>query len=119
MAETQFLDLDAVDLPTILVIKLGGEEHPLVPVTVEAFVANTKALQKMGRATEGDLAAEVDIVIDIILRAFPTMTREMLQKMPLANLNKLMGVAQSNDGTDSVKSELAKEAASSPPVAGE
>lgn len=119
MAETQFLDLDAVDLPVQLVVKLGGKEHPLVPVTVESFVANTKLLQQLSKAKDGDLEAEVNLVIKVILRAFPTMTDEMLRKMPLANLNKLMGVAQDNDGTKAVEKAVEQDVKANPPVAAE
>ncbi|AMB48261.1 hypothetical protein [Methylobacterium sp. AMS5] len=115
---TTFIDLDAVDLPRKLVVKLGGKEHELVPVTVESFVANTKLLQKLG-AQDGDLEAEVNTVIEVILRAFPTMTDKMLRAMPLANLNKLMAAAQNDDGTKAVQNAVAKEAPANPPAAAE
>lgn len=116
MAETQFIDLDAVDLPNTLVVKLGGKKHPLVPVTVGNFVANTKLLQSLGKS-DGNLEAEVDMVIEIIMRAFPSMEKSMLQNMPLVNLNKLMGIAQSSDGTEAVKKEAEKDAKANPPAA--
>jgi hypothetical protein len=106
---TTFLDLDTVDQFPDVVAKLGGKEHRLVPVTVDDFVANTKLLQTLGKT--GDFEEEISGLIKIILRAFPTMTEDMLRKLPLVNLNKLMGIAQDHDGTKKVTGEVQEQAA--------
>nr|WP_042670043.1 hypothetical protein [Methylobacterium sp. B34] len=103
---TKIIDLDAVDQFPDIVAKLGGKRHKLVPVSVEDFIANTKLLQTLGK--DGDIDAEVSGLIQIILRAFPSMTEDMLRKLPLVNLNKLMGIAQDNDGTKKVQGEASE-----------
>jgi hypothetical protein len=106
---TQFIDLDAIDNFPDVTVQLGGKKHKLVPVSVDDFVANTKLLAALGKA--GDIEQEVEGLKQIILRAFPTMTIEMLGKVPLVNLNKLVGVAQDHDGSNDVKKEAAEQAA--------
>jgi hypothetical protein len=105
-SSTTIIDLDAVDQFPDVVAKLGGKKHKLVPVSVEDFIANTKLLQTLGK--DGDIDAEVSGLIQIILRAFPTMTEDMLRKLPLVNLNKLMGIAQDHDGTKKVQGEASE-----------
>lgn len=107
MSSTNLIDLDAIDNFPDLVVKLAGKEHKLVPVSVDDFVANTKLLASLGK--DGDLEKEVEGLKSIILRAFPTMDRDDLGRVPLVNLNKLVGVAQGNDGTNAVKEEVEAE----------
>lgn len=110
-SNTNLIDLDAVDNFPDVTVKLGGKNHKLVPVSVDDFVANTKLLAKLGMG--GDIGAEVEGLKDIILRAFPTIERELLGKVPLVNLNKLVGMAQDNDGSNAVKADVEAEAVAS------
>lgn len=109
---TKFLDLDAVDVGPEVVIKLQGVEHKLKPISVEDFIVNTKALQSLG--AEADFEAEVGMVVDMLTRAFPTMTTDMLKKLPMAALNKMLDFANANNGAAAVKEEAKAEAAANP-----
>ena len=68
---TQYLDLDAVVPDTEVIVKLGGVEHKLVPITLEDFVRNTKTVQSMNATADPD--AEMAMVRDMLERAFPSM----------------------------------------------
>lgn len=105
----KFLDLDATDpeAPEI-VIKLGGKEHYLVPLTVDGFIANTKALNKL--SVSATMEAEVDLVCEMLIRSFPTLTRELLGSIPLDKLKRLLDFANENNGHDKVAEEAQKEA---------
>ncbi|MCP1540058.1 hypothetical protein [Methylorubrum extorquens] len=107
-SQTNLIDLDAVDNFPDVTVLLGGKEHKLVPVSVDDFVKNTKLLAALGKG--GDLEAEVKGLKEIIVRAFPTMDIELLGKVPLVNLNKLVGVAQGHDGTNQVQGEAEAQA---------
>ncbi len=113
---TKFLDLDAVDMGAEVVIKLQGIEHKLKPVSVGDFIANTKLVQGLGVAT--DVETEVQTIITMLIRAFPTMTREMLIDLPIAALNKMFAFAQENNGTQKVEEEAKAEAEANPQPAG-
>lgn len=104
----KFLDLDATDpeAPEI-VIKLKGVEHHLVPLTVDGFIANTRAMNKLTAQT--NMEAEVDLVCEMLIRSFPTMTREMLGAIPLEKLKALMDFANENNGHDKVANDAQKE----------
>jgi hypothetical protein len=106
---TKFLDLDAIavdDNP--LTVKLGGVKHVLKPITVKDFIANTKALQNLS-GTNISVEAEMNLMMDMIMRAFPTVTRDMLEDLKLDSLNQLVEFANSNNGQKKVEDEIAKE----------
>lgn len=115
---TQFLDLDSIaaELPTV-VIKLGGKEHPLTPISVADWITNTKAIQAL-HVAETDLEIEVDAMIAMITRSFKTLTKDMLKALPLASLNKILEFAKNNNGEAVANKEVAAEAAANPPVSG-
>ena len=108
--KTQFLDLDAL-LPAVEVtVKLGGKSHKLKQLSVQDFVANTADQQKLGEAST--LAAEVETVVRMLHRAFPTITIEAFHKLELAKLYKLLSFALEQNGSDKASKEVAAEAKS-------
>ncbi|SER25835.1 hypothetical protein SAMN05216548_1144 [Faunimonas pinastri] len=114
----KYLDLDAIDLTeNEFVVKLGGVEHHLKPVTVEDFVENTKLIQSLG--VSGKLEDEVDTVIQMLVRAFPTMTVEQLKKLELVKLNALLDFAHKNNGQKQGEASAEAEATANPPAAGQ
>ena len=108
--KTQFLDLDAL-LPAVEVtVKLGGVNHKLKQLSVQDFVANTADQQKLGEAAS--LSAEVETVVRMLHRAFPTITIEAFNKLELAKLYKLLAFALEQNGSDKASKDVAAEAKS-------
>ena len=105
--DIKYLDLDSVDSGLEVVVKLDGVEHKLQQVTVEDFIANTKLLQNM--KAEASLEEEVEVVITMLLRAFPTMNREQLRKLSMAKLNAILDFAQKHNGSKDGESEAKSE----------
>lgn len=106
----KFLDLDATDPNTPeVVIKLKGIEHKLVPLTLDGFIANTKAMNRL--STKATMEDEMDLICEMLIRSFPTMTREMLGSIELAKLNALMDFANAHNGQDKVSGEADAEVA--------
>lgn len=113
---TKFIDLDSVAPSVELTVKLGGKSHAMKPATVADFIANTKEIQKLG--VNGDIEAETEIVIGMLLRAFPTMTKDMLLALTLEQLNQLNNAARAASGEEVVAEAAAQEAEANPPTAG-
>lgn len=109
---TQYLDLDALASDNVKVLKFQGAEHKLVPVTVDAFIANVKAVQELG--VSPSFEAEVDAVVAMLARAFPTFPVPQMRELPLEHLNKILDFAQNNDGTKQAESEAGAEGAANP-----
>src|SRR5665213_4517497 len=108
----RYLDLDAILPDNDVVVRLGGVEHKLVPISLEDFVKNTKAVQNMNASV--DPTDEMALVCDMLFRAFPTMTPEIANKLTLIQLNALMDFAMEQNGGKKVQKEAAEEAAADP-----
>ena len=114
-APTKFLDLDAIasEFPEVT-IKLAGVAHALSPVTVEAWIANTKDMQALAVAT--DIETEIGTLTKMIGRSFKTLTHEMLIQLPLASLNKILEFAKTHNGERKADEEVAADAVANPPA---
>ena len=102
------LDLDAIETPVLLQVKLRGKIHELAPVTVDSFVSNIKLIQQVGRS--GDVAEEIANVKKVLLAAFPTMTEEDLGALTLEQLRKLSDAAQEANGQKAGEKEAVAQA---------
>mgnify|MGYP001767808497 CR=1 FL=1 len=98
----KYLDLDAVlaETPEV-VIKLFGNEHKLVPLSVDGFLGNLKIVEKLGLnpSTEEEIAA----VKEMLLKSFPTISEGDLSKLTLPQLQRFLEFAQSANGENEVK----------------
>ena len=113
---TNFLDLDAVlDAAPRIVVKLKGVEHVLEQLTVEGWIKSTKAAQALEAAGDLTMEEEINSVIDMIIRAFPTMTKDGLFGLPLTALNRIVDFARQHNGQKVADAEAEDEAAN-PPV---
>lgn len=115
---TLFLDLDAIVAAAFvkpITAKLGGVIHELQPLSVESWVANMQATKAL-RQGIADLDEEVNTMIGIVTRSFPTMFLADIRKLPLASLNKLIAFVQVNSGGVAATKEAETEVAKNPPV---
>lgn len=94
---TKILNLDEITPPLEVVVKLNGKEHKLKTFTVEDFVENTKLAQSV-TGTELTVEEEVNIVIKMLIRAFPTMSESDLRSMSLDKLSAILEFARENNG---------------------
>jgi hypothetical protein len=109
---TKYLDLDSFANEQEFVVKLKGIEHKLVSLTVNDFIFNTKLIQSLGTAP--DIETELNAVIKMLTRAFPTMTEEMLRGMEIQKLNAILDFAHANNGQRAGEAEAKAEAATNP-----
>jgi hypothetical protein len=92
---TKFLDLDALQAPEQITIKLSGKTHVFKEMTVDDFIwAQHMTKEVMAAAGESDILSKT---VDMLVRSFPTCPREDFSSLPLSKLNALnefvMGVA--------------------------
>lgn len=110
---TNFLDLDAVAPEIDLTVKLNGKKHKLKPLSVEDFIKNTKDQAALGASTQ--VEDEVNLVLRMLTRSFPTMTEDELRQVPLNKLWKLLEFARDNGGASKVEEETKAETAAENP----
>lgn len=107
---TQYLNLDEIASEVPFVLTLKGKRHELKIATVADFCTNMKELEKL--SINASATAEVEVTIGIILRSFPTMTRDDLDSLTMVQLQKIVHFARVANG------EIA-ETAAGPEVAAE
>lgn len=113
----RYIDLDAVAQEDV-VVRIAGKDHPLVPVSVDNFIANTRMIEKLGDLT-GNAEATLDLTKDLLLQAFPSMTAEQIGKMSMTQMGKLVELAHGANGQKAATDTAAVEAAkANPPTAG-
>lgn len=104
---TNFLDLDAIAPEVEMTVRLNGQEHHLKPLSVEDFIKNTKDQASLGAS--GNVEDELNLVLRMLLRAFPTMNEEELRAVPLTKLWKLLEFAKENNGSTKIENEVEEE----------
>lgn len=93
---TNFLNLDEVK-PTIeFSFQLNGKRHELVPATVETFIANMNDLKSLG--VNADPIDELQVMLKMIGRAFPTITEKELKKLTLDQAKAISEYARRANG---------------------
>lgn len=68
-------------------VKMGSVEHKMQEATVDTFIKNVRDMDLLQKAE--NLLEELEILMRIIMRAFPTMKREDLTRLSLKQLNEL------------------------------
>lgn len=89
---TKIVNIDALKTPETLVVIIDGVEHQMKEATLRDTIDLFNAIQKL---TENpSLVAEVDLMVNQILRYFPTMSREMIDNMPMTRIERLFAIVR-------------------------
>ena len=110
----KYIDLDKL-VDDAVVIKFKGVEHTLKPVTMKNFIVNVRDIQEIGTAP--GIEKEIELSVQMLVRAFPTMTRELFEEMTLDQLKQLTHLAHANNGQTDSAVEADAAANENPPVA--
>lgn len=106
MTKTNILNLDELETKKQKVIKLHGKEHVFQPFTVENYIENIKSMEVLNakqmrvekaikekrEPNPDDLVSQdelFNITVNNIIRAFPTLSKEQVLKMPIEMLNTI------------------------------
>lgn len=108
--EVKFLDLDALAPKEVVRIKLNNKEHEMKEMSVEDFVWATKEAE-MREGDENDPAKMLDMMLDILTRQFPSVTRDEFKAMGFNKLSALLDFTRSlaTDGSEAAIAEAAAE----------
>lgn len=92
-AGTEIVNIgDLIPEPALVIVGLDGKKHPMQVATVGTFIANAKTIESLG--TEASPVQEFEAMVEIILRGFPTLTREELDQWPVDTVNKISEMAR-------------------------
>jgi hypothetical protein len=82
--------------PLVTIVDEDGTRHDMVTSSVETFLANVEAIESL------DLNAgprkELDVIIGIVLRGFPSLTEKTLRKWPVEVIQNLSDVVRGVGG---------------------
>lgn len=97
MSETKIINLsDLTPAPTVKIIDTTGTEHKLAPISVGTFIQNVKSVEELGMSAS--VSQEIELMIKIILRGFPTLTEDELMKWPIETLEQISQYARGQNG---------------------
>lgn len=91
-----FINLDEVNDAPLVIIQVKGVKHPLKPVSVRDFIKNLKDLENL--ALDASMLDEIEILTNIIVRGFPTLTKDEVLDWPLPHLQKIALLARNGSG---------------------
>lgn len=84
---TKFLDLDAIQPETIYTLKLNGKEHEMHEPSLGGYIESLQKIESMG--LDATPTQELELTIEMILRAFPTLTRKDLEKLTISQVRQI------------------------------
>lgn len=93
---TKILNLDEIVPEEGFAIKIKGETYELEIASIDTFVANTRAMKAL--PLRPDPEDEIEMVIGMILRAFPKLTRQVLGGITLPQLKAINDFARTAGG---------------------
>lgn len=88
--KTKILNLDEIDTGVEKSFIHKGDTHTMVPLSVEDFIKQTKRLEEIRAADNGNSEENFLFMVDSIVSAFPSIARDDLMKMPTPKLWKLI-----------------------------
>jgi hypothetical protein len=102
--QPRYLNLDAITPEREIVIKVFGEEHKMRPTTVGDFIKNVQTLRR-DPDDKSDAASEFEATAEILIRAFPSLTKEIISELTLAQMKAIVDFAQRADTSDEVQED--------------
>lgn len=100
---TKVINLSDLKKDPEVKLVVGEVEHVMQPATVNSFIEHMKMVEDLG--TNASLAEEMEVMIKIIIGAFPTLTDDEVRQWPLSYIQQINDVVQSNAGTAATQDE--------------
>ncbi len=114
-----YYDLDAVAGEQV-VITYKGAEYPLVPVSVDDFISNTRMINQLGDLGD-DIEKALGLTKTLLKQAIPSMGADVLGKLSMTQMQKLVELCHKmngqNDATKVAAAEAEKVTTENPPKA--
>lgn len=113
---TKIINFDDLKTEPPVILVIEGVKHPMKNASVNVFVENMSALEKLG--TQTTAKAEMDVIVGIIGRAFPTLKEEQIREWELEQIRQISDIARGINGevvsTDAKKIEEANASGNAP-----
>jgi hypothetical protein len=109
---TKIINLDAVADEASVIIEVNGKKHEMVKPTVRSFIANMKLIEELG--LNPSPVKEMEGGIEIIRRAFPSITEDELLDWTLDRIQKLVDISRAAAGEVVTEDEQAAQAGNAP-----
>lgn len=78
--------------PDVVIVTKDGKRHAMQPTTVQGFIDNVKLVEELG--TDSSVVQEMEVMIKIITKAFPTIGEDEVRSWPLENLQSISDLAR-------------------------
>jgi hypothetical protein len=96
----KILNLDKLNTNEQRKLVIGNVSYPVEEMTVENFIATTKAAEDI---KDDSLAVQIEATVDMICRSVPTIDSAILKKLSLDQLNMIVAFVRGDD-VDGVES---------------
>jgi hypothetical protein len=111
---TKIINLDELETKRDKVVILGGTEHVMRTLTVKDYVHQLKKQSEIERLSNEEVTPDsadriMELTVDALHEMFPTITREQLENLSLAQLNALRGLAEGYAAEDAPEAEATGE----------
>ncbi|SCW95658.1 hypothetical protein [Ancylobacter rudongensis] len=93
---TKIINLDAFVKPSPVTLDIDGVKHPMATATLDTFFANAKDLEDL--KLDGGPVKELQVMIRMINRAFPSLTEAQIRSWSLEQLNGIAEIARTASG---------------------
>lgn len=93
---TKIINLDSLASEPLVAITIGGKRHEMRTATVNTFIENMKAIESLG--LNASPVKEVEVIVGIVARSFPTLTEDEIRNWPLDMIQKLSEIARGAGG---------------------
>lgn len=103
---TKVLNIDDLRSEVPFTIRVNGKSHDMAAPTIQNFIDNMKDLEAL--AAEPDVLKETEMVVRMVVRAFPTLTPEEIKSWPVGALENLFEIIRGVDPDAEVQEEGAE-----------
>ncbi len=85
----EILNLDDFETEIEKTVIHEGVKHAFQPFSVEDFIKNLKQIENFAKLDEIDVSEYMEHMVDMVVRAFPSMGEETVRALPMTKLKKL------------------------------
>lgn len=91
--------------PIVTIVDEKGVRHDMVTASVETYIANAEAIEAL--ALNAGPVKELETIVGIVGRAFPTLTEADIRKWPIDMIQQLSDIARGVNGEVATADEAA------------
>lgn len=93
---TKTIKLEDLASPSPIIIEVGGVKHPLVPATVETYIANMRDIEAL--SLNANPIEELELAVTLIGRAFPSLEVKDIRNWSIEVIHQLAQIARGASG---------------------